>query len=316
MSLAGLEPEHLVLGRVVIGLGDQVGVEHLLELREPGHRILLRSNGSRRSGCRGSGSRSRRALRTDTGHRLLEPAEARRPSRHAETDEARSPGVLTSGLEAGPYLCLTVADDGPGMTLAVAQRIFDPFFTTKTASDGTGLGLAAVQSIVKNHRGSVAVESSPGQGARFTVHVPADTAQVVEAQQPEPTGPLPDVRESVRVLFIDDEQALVRLAYRAMPYHGCEVTGFTDPRDGIEAFEQTPYAFDALVTDYSMPGLTGLDLTDRVKAIRPDLPVVLTSGYMAGDTQAEAERRGVGAVVPKPCSIDSLAAAVFRLLGR
>ncbi|MDO9354998.1 MAG: PAS domain S-box protein, partial [Solirubrobacteraceae bacterium] len=221
---------------------------------------------------------------------------------------------ITSALDEGEYLRLTVADDGPGMTAAIASRIFDPFFTTKTESDGTGLGLAAAQSIVKNHGGSIAVETSPGQGARFTVHLPA---QAVGAEtQLEPTGPLPDLPETVRVLFVDDEQALVRLAYRAMPYHGCEVTGFTDPREAIEAFEQDPSAFDALVTDYSMPGLTGLDLTERIKAIRPELPVVLTSGYMNNEAHAEADRRGVGVVVPKPCSIDTLAAEVMRLLAR
>ncbi len=224
------------------------------------------------------------------------------------------PTGITSGLEPGQYLSLTVADDGPGMSEAVAARIFDPFFTTKTESDGTGLGLAAVQSIIKNHGGSVAVETSPGNGARFTVYVPVASADAPGARQPEPTGPLPESAGGARVLFVDDEQALVRLAYRAMPYHGCVVTGFTDPREALAVFEADPQAFDALVTDYSMPGLTGLELTKSVLAIRPELPVVLTSGYLTAAAQGEAERHGVGAVVSKPCSIDTLASEVMRLL--
>ena len=233
------------------------------------------------------------------------------------------PGTITLSIGAvgideqrgssapGEYLQLVCEDDGPGMSDAVAQRAFDPFFTTKLAGRGTGLGLAAVQSIIDNHGGSITLETREGAGTRLVILVPA--------QQGGGPGPGTDAPGSpsevaARVLFVDDEQALVRLAHRAMPYHGCSVTGHTDPLLAAGEFEADPSAFDALVTDLSMPGMTGLELTDRVRALRPDLPVVITSGFMGAAERAQAEARGVDAIIPKPCAIDDLAEAVHRLL--
>jgi PAS domain S-box-containing protein len=222
---------------------------------------------------------------------------------------------LTNDLRPGSYLRLRVTDDGPGMTDAVARRIFDPFFTTKGPTQGTGLGLAAVQSIVGNHGGAVSVESLPGQGATFTAYLPVQPASVENEPVSVPASPVGEAEPTfTRVMFVDDEEALVRLAHRALPYRECVVTGFTDPVEAITTFERDPAAFDAVVTDLSMPGMTGLQLADRVRRLRPDIAIVLTSGYMGSAEHVDAEKRGVDRVVPKPCSIDDLADAIQELL--
>ncbi|MBJ7471747.1 MAG: response regulator, partial [Solirubrobacteraceae bacterium] len=226
----------------------------------------------------------------------------------------RRTGVV-AGLDAGEYLRLRVIDDGPGVSESILGKVFDPFFTTKGPNEGTGLGLAAVHSIIRNHGGVIAAERHRGGGAMFTAYLPVQTPPESPATMPKPAAPVVGDQPVARVLFVDDEEALVRLAYRAMPYCGCQVTGFTDPEEALEAFVADPKAFDAVVTDLSMPGLTGLELTERLRAVRSDIPVVLTSGYMAGEDQDDAERRGVSAILPKPCSIDDLAAEVLRLLG-
>ncbi len=227
----------------------------------------------------------------------------------------RRTGVV-AGLDAGEYLRLRVVDDGPGIAEAIVGRVFDPFFTTKGPNEGTGLGLAAVHSIIRNHRGVIAAEQHRAGGAALTAYLPVQSSPETPEIVPQPAKPASSDQPVARVLFVDDEEALVRLAYRAMPYCGCEVTGFTDPLEAAEAFAATPDGFDAVVTDLSMPGLTGLELTERVRAIRGDVPVVLTSGYMASGDQADAERRGVSAILPKPCSIEDLAGEVLRLLAR
>ncbi len=223
---------------------------------------------------------------------------------------------VVAPLEPGGYLRLRVADDGPGIPEAIRGRVFDPFFTTKGPNEGTGLGLAAVHSIIRNHGGVIAAEHCPTGGAMLTAYLPVQSAPEAPAAMPQSVQPASAGQSVARVLFVDDEEALVRLAYRAMPYCGCEVTGFTDPVAAAEAFTADPAAFDAVVTDLSMPGLTGLELTQRVRALSADIPVVLTSGYMATEDQTDAERHGVSAILPKPCSIDDLAAEVLRLLAR
>ncbi|MDQ8046267.1 MAG: ATP-binding protein, partial [Solirubrobacteraceae bacterium] len=223
-------------------------------------------------------------------------------------------GQLTATTRDGtPVDCvrLRIRDDGPGMPAAIAQRVFDPFFTTKGPQKGTGLGLSAVQSIITNHGGAVNVESRMGEGAQFTVYLP------VRELAPEPPAPEPVVEpgeELLRILFVDDEEALVRLAHRALPYRGCVVTGFTDPAEALHAFERDRSGFDAMITDFSMPGMTGLQLAEHVRSLRADIPIVLTSGYMRAEEHADAVRRGVDAVVPKPCSIDDLADTVEELI--
>jgi PAS domain S-box-containing protein len=261
------------------------------------------------------------------------------------TDELSAEAPLT----AGDCLRLRVIDDGPGIPSDIAPRIFDPFFTTKAAGDGTGLGLSAVQTIVGNHGGTVVAASSPDEGTVFTIHLPIEPADFARAGEgldatptsagppalasrsaraeptagidptaATPTEPHPDAApppgSEPHALFVDDESALVRLAERALPLNGCRASGFTDPDDALAAFTSAPDAFDALITDFSMPSMTGLELVDAIRAVRPDLPIVLTTGFLTDRERQQAEASGVDRIIAKPCPVGDLAAAVTELV--
>lgn len=226
-------------------------------------------------------------------------------------------GSTGSGVDPGDYLRLCVSDDGAGIPEEALPRIFDPFFTTKEQGEGTGLGLAAAQSIVRGHGGQITVESQVGSGTSVAVFLPLDATAEPRASTPQPrdrTEHAPgDGDGKPRVLFVDDEAALTMLAERALPHHGLAVRAFTEPEEALAVFSEGPADFDALVTDLAMPGLTGLELIAAARSVRPDLPVVLTSGFLTDDSKAEASRLAVDRVVPKPCPIDELAAAVRAL---
>ncbi len=219
----------------------------------------------------------------------------------------------TNTLPAGDYVRLRVCDDGPGIPDPLLRRIFDPFFTTKPQGEGTGLGLAAAQSIVRNHGGTIDVDSVVGSGSTFTAYLPVATALPTTKRLRPPTRKR-DGSHTPRILYVDDAEALVSLAERAMPYCGCAAVGYTDPLEALEVFSADPTEFDALVTDLTMPRLTGLQLAGRIREIAPELPIVLSSGHLTPDAEAEARACGVDAFVPKPCSVDRIAAEVLRLV--
>ncbi|MBJ7470037.1 MAG: response regulator [Solirubrobacteraceae bacterium] len=228
----------------------------------------------------------------------------------------RKAGVPTD-LGPGTYVRLRVTDDGRGIAEHELPRIFDPFFTTKVRGEGTGLGLAAAQSIVRSHGGQITVDSIVGTGTTVTVLLPTSS----EVEQPKDQAPqvprgqsaAPGPTAAPRVLFVDDEPSLASLAARALPHHGLVVTAFTEPTQALQALTDDPTAFDVLVTDLAMPVLTGFELVVRLRALRPDLPVVLTSGFLTDESHAEAERLGIDRVVPKPCPVDALARAVLAV---
>lgn len=228
-----------------------------------------------------------------------------------------SAGGTGTGVDPGDYLRLCVSDDGAGIPEDALPRIFDPFFTTKEQGEGTGLGLAAAQSIVRGHGGQITVESHVGSGTSVAVFLPLDAPR----EEPEVSPPKRDRTERIdgggngelRVLFVDDEPSLAMLAERALPHHGCAVRAFTEPVEALSAFSAAPAEFDALVTDLAMPGLSGFELIAAAREVRPDLPVVLTSGFLTEDSKVEAARLAVDRVVPKPCPIDELAAAVHDI---
>jgi CheY-like chemotaxis protein len=198
------------------------------------------------------------------------------------------------------------------MDAATLARVFDPFFTTKPAGQGTGLGLSVVHGIVRSHGGAITVYSQPGQGTTFRVYVPTiergEIAKVSGAQHAK-------VRKAAEhVLFVDDEAALVRLGTRQLMRYGYRVTGHTDPQQALAAFLAAPESFDAIVTDMSMPAMSGLELVRQVKAVRPDIPVVMTTGYLPREDQALPPAAGVSEVILKPDNIDQLAAALERQL--
>lgn len=209
-------------------------------------------------------------------------------------------------LGPGSYIRLRVSDTGHGMSKEVLAQIFDPFFTTKVSGEGTGMGLSVLKSILKNCKAIITVESVDGDGATFYVYFPAITVEGAETAQ--------DIKALIsgkgRILFVDDEKSIADLGQKTLERLGYSVS---IANNGLEAFEMirsNPYWFDLLITDYTMPGMTGLDLTEEVKRIRPGMPVVLCSGYSDKVDEASASSFGIKAFVAKPFDRQKLSFAV------
>jgi PAS domain S-box-containing protein len=217
-------------------------------------------------------------------------------------------------LRAGTYVCLSVADTGHGMDGATLERIFEPFFTTKGPGKGTGLGLSMVHGIARGHGGTVLVDSEPRRGSTFRVLFPTGAPAT-----PDTAGDGGQVPESLRghgerILYVDDEEPLVSVSIRFLERLGYRVSGFTRAEDALAAFRERPDAYDIVITDYNMPGMSGMDVALVVMGVRPDLPVALASGYLRPAEMEHARALGIRATLPKPHSLEELGTIVQRLL--
>lgn len=212
-------------------------------------------------------------------------------------------------LKAGDYLRLSISDTGCGMDASLQERIFDPFFTTQAPGQGTGLGLSVVHGIMKDHEGSVSVYSELGKGTVFHLYFPAIRAgaEVAKALSSAPRG------RGQHLLYVDDEEALVMLATRSLGRLGYKVTGETDPVRALQLFRRNPGQFDVVVTDLSMPGMSGSELARQLMEIRPNIPVVMMSGYLRPEDEQEAQRLGIRDIILKPDTIEDLAQSLDRL---
>jgi CheY-like chemotaxis protein len=208
---------------------------------------------------------------------------------------------------------LSVSDSGIGIDPAVRERIFDPFFSTKPAGEGTGLGLAVVHGIVRAHEGAIDVESQPGKGTTFHIYLPAaqGTAEPGAADE----APVRAHGRGRHVLFLDDNEELVSAMVRTLPRHGYRVSGHTVAEAALDAVRAAPQEYDLIVTDYKMPGLSGLDVARELSRIRPDLPVVIISGYVDDELRRRARELGVRQVLHKLHTLDELFEVIDRLTG-
>lgn len=213
-------------------------------------------------------------------------------------------------LHPGPYLKLTVADKGRGIEPAHMRRIFDPFYTTKGPGEGTGMGLAMVYGIVADHGGAVFVESVLGQGTEFHTYLPRVTASV------SGTAALADSpslgRESI--LVIDDERAIRRFCQRSLTPLGYRVYCTGEPEVALADFKKEPSAFDLIITDQHMPGMTGDVLAKRIRKVRGDIPIILFTGFSSEISEETAREAGIDEVVPKPVLASQLTTAIRRVL--
>jgi signal transduction histidine kinase/ActR/RegA family two-component response regulator len=219
------------------------------------------------------------------------------------------------GTPAGRYARLTVRDTGRGIAAELLPRIFDPFFTTKTASPGSGLGLAVVQGIVRRHAGAITVESTQGSGTTVRVYWPA-LAPDVAAPRPSlpPVPAAPAAGDGRRILVVDDEPAIARVVAESLRRAGYVVVATTDSREARRLFMADPRAFDAVLSDVAMPNLSGVDLGRELLARRPDVPIVLFTGYSAEFGPDDARAIGFRAVISKPVTTAVLAEALHRAL--
>ena len=215
-------------------------------------------------------------------------------------------------LRAGRFARITVRDTGQGMDATTLEHIFEPFFTTKPVGEGTGLGLSVAHGILRTHDGAVVAHSEPGKGTRFELFLPA-----AEAGAAAP-APAPAVAAAAgvgqRVLYVDDDESLLFLTQRMLERRGYRVTAHAAPDAALAAVRADPHGFDLVVTDFNMPGKSGLDVARAVRAIRPDLPVAIISGYITDQLRAEAEGGGVRALIFKPNAVEELCDAVQRLI--
>lgn len=237
---------------------------------------------------------------------------------HVTKEAARGGSMFAPPLKAGRYVRLSVSDTGSGMDRDTLDRVFDPFFTTKPMGRGTGLGLSVVDGIMRNHEGSVTVSSEPGEGTTFRLYFPvvdAPTATKGESLH-EATAVTQTEGPGRHVMYIDDEEALVYLMTRVLQRSGYRVTGFSEAEQALQALRERPQEFDAVVTDLSMPGMSGFHVARAIKKIRSDLPVVVTSGYVRAEDRQVAKDVGVSELVLKPDTVEELAAVLKRILER
>jgi CheY-like chemotaxis protein len=225
--------------------------------------------------------------------------------------------VIDSEFEArkldvspGAYLCLKVGDSGHGMLDDVRQRIFEPFFTTKGRDKGTGLGLAVVHGIVKNHGGAISVHSKPGKGTTFEAFLPIiqnEKNACTDKNNQLPTG-------NERILLVDDEEALVDLGRQILERLGYSVVSRTSSVAALNLFKTRPTHFDLVITDMTMPNLTGDKLAAEILNVRPDIPIILCTGFSDQISEDKAKRMGIRKFIFKPIVMTDLAETVRSAL--
>ena len=224
------------------------------------------------------------------------------------------PGGLAAStqLPAGPYFKVSVSDTGTGMDHATIARAFEPFFTTKPPGLGTGLGLAVAHGIMQEHEGAIVISGEPNVGALvelfFPVCNPAELAETVDEGGPLPAG------AGQHLLIVDDEDAVVRVTTRMLERLGYRVTAFGSPRLAIAAIEEAPDVFDLVISDLTMPEITGLDLAERIRQLRPTIPIVLCSGH--AHITPDDRLPLIDGLLQKPFESGDLARLVHRLVGR
>jgi CheY-like chemotaxis protein len=213
-------------------------------------------------------------------------------------------------LNPGIHIKLSVSDTGRGIPEKIREKIFDPYFTTKDKEKGTGLGLSMVHGIIKNCGGAIYVYSEPGKGSVFHVYIPGISQEIFEKQLLE--APLPVGTETI--LFVDDEKPLVEMGSQMLTMLGYQVVPSTSPLDALEIFRNTPEKFDLVISDMTMPKMTGDKLAAHLLEIKADLPIILCTGFSNKISDDKVAELGVRALVFKPLAQKDLALHVRKAL--
>jgi PAS domain S-box-containing protein len=221
------------------------------------------------------------------------------------------PDSLPEGqMRKGRYVKLTVKDTGTGITPDVQKRMFEPFFTTKDKGQGTGMGLSVAYGIVKGCHGMIEVESEVGKGSKFTVLLPqTDAVPSIEEREEAPP-----CSQGAHILFVDDEPAVMEMTKTMLERIGCRVTASTNASEALKVFTANPHSFDLLITDQTMPDMTGVALAKNILAARKDMPVIICTGYSETVSPGKAEEAGIREFVMKPLAKRELADAIRRAL--
>lgn len=211
---------------------------------------------------------------------------------------------------AGPYIQLSIADTGHGMDHQVKQKIFNPYFTTK--KKGTGIGLSVAHNIINSHHGFITVESETGQGSTFNVFFPEnDQGQPAD---PPLDGQIPALTGTERVLLIDDEKQIVEMEKQMLEHFGYQVTSYMESTKALEYFKQHPDNYDLVITDQTMPNLTGSELAQKMIKIRPDIPIILCTGFSNVIDREKVLSLGIKEFILKPFAIKKMAGIIRKVL--
>lgn len=213
-------------------------------------------------------------------------------------------------IDEGPYVRLTVSDTGGGMDQATLERIFDPFFTTKTVGNGTGLGLSVVHGIVKSLGGAITVYSELEKGTTFQVYFPQ--YQKAAAPAAAPVEPVPVGHE--HILFVDDEKQISQIGQKLLERLGYKITAKSSSVDALEIFRNTPDYFDLVITDLTMPEMTGLELAKELLNLRPEIPIILATGFSEATVIGKAKKLGIRECIMKPLVLRELGKVIRRIL--
>jgi len=215
-------------------------------------------------------------------------------------------------LSPGPYVKLSVSDTGDGIAPEIKDRIFDPYFTTKEVGKGSGMGLSVVHGIVVNHNGAISVDSELGKGATFTIFLPASKREPV----PETTidEELPTGKE--RILFVDDEESIVKMGIQRLKRLGYKVESTTSPIEALDLFRSKSDQFDLVITDLTMPKMTGDKLVKAILDIRPEIPIILCTGFSEKINSEKIREIGAAVYLEKPHDKHNLSKTVRRVLDK
>ncbi len=222
-----------------------------------------------------------------------------------------SPAQFTE-LQPGRYVRLSISDTGMGIEKHVIQRIFEPFFTTKIRGEGTGMGLSLAYGIIKAMKGHISVSSKPGKGTRFQIFLPKQERQFARASEALP--PARPVKGNGKILLIDDEPNIIGWTSKALSQMGYQVVGMTSPMEAVAAFKNDPENFDLVITDLTMPKMTGLELSSTITAERPGIPIILCTGFSEGLSHEKMNRHGISRVLMKPMITGELCDAIAEIL--
>jgi len=217
---------------------------------------------------------------------------------------------LPGSQEPVTYVKLTVADTGYGMSKDVLERIFEPYFTTKKVGEGTGMGLAVVHGIIKGYDGDIQVYSEPGNGTTFNVYLP----RIYKDAKTDGRTPVKIEKGDERILLVDDEDQIARMLEQMLASLGYRVRAVSDPIEALEIFENTPQAFDLVITDMTMPKITGDLLARELMKIRPEIPVILCTGFSKLIDEDRAQKIGIRRLIMKPVIKSEIAGAIREAL--
>ena len=219
--------------------------------------------------------------------------------------------LINQDMTPGTYSCLSVTDTGKGMDKELVEKIFDPYFTTKEQGKGTGMGLSVVHGIVKSSGGAIQAYSKPGKGTEFKVYLPVHKS-ALEQQENQTKKPIQGGTE--HILLIDDEKTIIEMEQNMLERLGYKVTSHSSSIEALEAFRAAPDKFDMVITDMAMPKMSGDKLSVELTKIRPDIPVLLCTGFSETMSEKEATSLGINGFLLKPIVIKDFSCKIREML--